>query len=353
MVVCTENDGSLRLDWPDEEYYYDLYVSMDGGQTFVNNPGEDEFTVYDLPVGDYDIRVKIGEDGCLTILDDINIKDFSHEVTRTWGHPTCGESDGWIELTWVKKVLSKIDISIDGGQSYTTVQAANEVYRIENLLKGNYDVRVKWSYAPYACPTQLDDVNLGVKTSNKDNLEINYVCKTNTNNCDRTELQLFQEDIGADRYQFRYRTFSNGWAPKWLNSTHRTSPSNTISNLPNITKVKVLGRVYCDGKWSAWSQQRHFNISPSKLANDMDNELINVYPNPANQLVTIDINGQEFETGTIQIYNLAGKEVQTTDLLASQNAVKLNVAGMDNGVYLVKVVTNGNAVNTQKLTIAH
>jgi len=342
---CTVNDGSLRLDWPDKEYYYDLYVSMDGGQTFVNNPGEDEFTANDLPAENYDIRVKIGENGCVTILDDINVLDLSHEVTRAWGHPTCGQDDGWIELTWVRK-LNKIDISIDGGNTYVEqIPAANEYYRFEGLTTGNYDVRVRWSWNEYECPLQLDDVNLGVQPPVSTDLSVSYNCVD--------DLQLNHNDIGANRYQFRYRTLSNGVWAAWKNSTHTTNISNTISNLPNLTKLKLRARVYCDSKWSGWGQTKHFNLPACKLGSDIDNALVSVYPNPANKQVTIDLEDREFENGTAIIYNLAGKQVQVENLIANQRANRLNVSGLANGAYLLKIITDGKETHLQKLTIAH
>jgi len=157
--VCSVNDGTLSIAYPNGVAYNDLFISIDGGVTFtaaVSNP----FVAEDLPVGDYDIKVKQGEAGCAITLDDVNIKDLSHEVSMGWEHPTCGNSNGVIELTWVKKALGKIDISINGGKNYKTVAAANEFYRFENLPKGKYDIRVKWTYAPFACATVVDKVNL-------------------------------------------------------------------------------------------------------------------------------------------------------------------------------------------------
>jgi len=188
-------------------------------------------------------------------LDDINIIDLSHQVKHKWTHPTCGNNDGWIELTWVKKALPKIDISIDGGQTYVSVQAANKVYRIENLAEGDYDIRVKWSYAPFACPTILGDVNL--RFSNQ--------CK--------------------------------------------------------------LGK------------------------NDLNQ--IQVYPNPANQQVRINLESATFRTGTIAIYNLAGKLIQANILAENQSATLLQVGTLSNGIYLIKTTTDGKQIGTQKLTIAH
>lgn len=158
--VCTSNDGSLTINWPNNTMYNDVYVSIDGGLTYESVGNNFSYTVNNLDAENYDVRVKLGAYGYGFILDDINIVDLSHEASRNWGHPTCGNSNGWLQINWVKKALNNIEISIDGGQNFVTVPAANEYYRVEDLPEGDYDIRLKWGYDPYACPTQLDDINL-------------------------------------------------------------------------------------------------------------------------------------------------------------------------------------------------
>ncbi len=161
MHVCTVDDGSLTIDWSNAPMYNDVYVSIDGGSTYESVANANSHSVYNLAADDYDVRVKLGAYGYGFILDDINIQDLSHDATRSWGHPTCGNSNGWLQINWVQKNPNlNMLISINGGQNYITVPSANEYYRVENLPEGDYDIRLKWSYAPFACPTQLDDINL-------------------------------------------------------------------------------------------------------------------------------------------------------------------------------------------------
>ncbi len=344
MHVCTTNDGSLEVSW-DSNVYNEIYISIDGGNTFTATTG-DSFSITNLGVGDYDIRVKEGENGCAITLEDINIQDLSHQVTRTWGNPTCGENNGWIELTWVKKALNNIDISIDGGVTYERVSAALEVYRFEGLTTGDYDVRVKWAYAPYACPTILDDVNLGVSKPGANGLRADYYCAND-------RLRLSEVNITADNYQFRYRTLSGGTWSLWKNSALTTNGIRNIYNLPNVTWAQVRLRVHCGGKWSVWSAPKKFNFPIQCKLGVATVSPVNIHPNPANQQVTIDLNGQEFETGTVTIFDLAGKEAQVNSLSANQSAARLNTSHLTNGIYLIKINTDGQEIHTQKLTIAH
>jgi len=348
MHVCTVNDGSLEVSW-NANVYDDIYISIDGGRTFTATTG-DSFSASNLPAYDYDIRVKEGENGCPIALEDINIRDLSHEVERSWGHPNCGENDGWIELTWLKKALNNIDISIDGGLTYTRVPAADEFYRVDSLTTGNYDIRVKWDYAPYACPTVLDDVNLGVAKPANSGLRASYHCTAN----DQLYLRLREVVIDADTYRFQYRTKNGGWSA-WKNTAITTNGSRNILNInPNITAVQYRVRVSCDGKWSGWGYTKTFTSSPPacRLSNDIDDNSINVYPNPANELVSVDIAGDIAKGSTVSIYNVAGKQVQANALMPEQKSIQLDVEGLTNGIYLIEVNT-GDKNYTQKLTIAH
>jgi len=350
MHVCNTNDGSLTINWS-SNLYNDIYVSIDGGRTFSSAPNG-TFFADNLSEGDYDIRVKEGENGCPVTLDDINIRDLSHEIAHNSGHPTCGESDGWIELTWVKKALNNIDVSIDGGQTYTRIPAADEFYRIDGLPTGDYDIWVKWDYALFACPTKLDDISLGVASPANSGIDIDYSCIND-------ELILSQTDIGAERYQLRYRTFQAGWAPKWINTKQIIAPNSqqqTVTHtivIPNLRKVKVMFRVMCDGKWSSWSLQRHFNLPACKLANDIDEALINVYPNPANQRVKVDITENIAEGSILSIYDMFGKRIQKSVLAVDQKSIQFNVKNLANGIYMIELNTSDDKIHTQKLTITH
>jgi len=341
--TCNIDDGAIGVTW-NANLYNNIYVSIDGGTTYSSTTGG-SFSASNLNFGTYDIRVKQGETGCPVTLDDANILDLSHEVTRAWGHPTCGQDDGWIELTWVKK-LNKIDISIDGGLTYEEqIPAANEYYRFDGLTTGNYDVRVRWTWNAYECPVQLDDVNLGVKPTATTDFSLSYDCVD--------DLQLIHEDIGANRYQFRYRTYSDGVWDGWKNSTHTTNLTNTISDLPDLTKVKVRSRVYCGGRWSAWGQTRHFNLPACRLGKNIENNFVSIFPNPASQLIQINLGKNVSENATISIYNLAGKQLITKTLMPKQSDVQLNVNDLSNGIYLVKIMADTKEIHTQKLTISH
>jgi poly(hydroxyalkanoate) depolymerase family esterase len=75
---------------------------------------------------------------------------------------------------------------------------------------------------------------------------------------------------------------------------------------------------------------------------DFNTSNSNVYPNPANDVITISIN--EFNQSEVKLYNSSGILVLTRKIIA--NSTKLDIHTLPNGLYLLNV-------NTEQGTVAH
>ncbi len=77
----------------------------------------------------------------------------------------------------------------------------------------------------------------------------------------------------------------------------------------------------------------------------------NVYPNPSNGLVTVEINGNT-QPVTVGVYNMVGQLVSETSLAANQ-AQQIDLSAAQGGIYLVRVsdVSTGALVATHKLIV--
>lgn len=74
---------------------------------------------------------------------------------------------------------------------------------------------------------------------------------------------------------------------------------------------------------------------------------MNIYPNPVvNQ---VNVNVEDYQNATLEIYNLLGEVVKSEEL--SSNRTSINVSGLTNGTYLVRVM-NGEKVSTKKIIIS-
>jgi hypothetical protein len=82
------------------------------------------------------------------------------------------------------------------------------------------------------------------------------------------------------------------------------------------------------------------NTSEDLLKNVSTN--ISVYPNPATDVLNININNSSFKNSEVVVYNISGVEVLKTNM--ANSSAQLNIENLSNGVYLVKV-TNQNGFN--------
>lgn len=78
-----------------------------------------------------------------------------------------------------------------------------------------------------------------------------------------------------------------------------------------------------------------------------------IYPNPAKDNATLDINLAQNSVAIINVVDLMGRNVidlGTKSMKAGQNTIDLNTSNLNNGMYFVKVASE-NGVVTKKITI--
>jgi hypothetical protein len=76
------------------------------------------------------------------------------------------------------------------------------------------------------------------------------------------------------------------------------------------------------------------------------NNLFNVYPNPATDMINVSFN--EVVNGTVSIINIAGKEVLSATVNGAQTSISTTT--LSSGVYYVQV-NNGNSTQIDKIVI--
>jgi len=92
-------------------------------------------------------------------------------------------------------------------------------------------------------------------------------------------------------------------------------------------------------------------LGGGKISADLSN--IEIYPNPANSILTINLEIDEFDKGEIKLFSLVGREVLSADIQSGVEKTTIDISNIENGVYIIKIITDGNETHTQKLTIAH
>ena len=69
------------------------------------------------------------------------------------------------------------------------------------------------------------------------------------------------------------------------------------------------------------------------------NPLFNLYPNPASDIVTLNIVNRNNDYLTLNIYNVTGTLVKSEML--KQNQRQINVRDLSNGIYMVSIKSKG------------
>lgn len=79
-----------------------------------------------------------------------------------------------------------------------------------------------------------------------------------------------------------------------------------------------------------------------------------VYPNPANEMVTISFNASQTDLNTINIYNMLGELVLTNQIQMTVgiNRFDIDLGNYHPGNYIVEINTNAGVL-TQKLQVTH
>jgi hypothetical protein len=73
---------------------------------------------------------------------------------------------------------------------------------------------------------------------------------------------------------------------------------------------------------------------------------LKVYPNPANDLLNVNISNANFKNSSITIYNVSGQQLMNSTM-SGANA-QLNIEDLSNGVYFVTVVNENGFLKTVK-----
>ncbi|ALJ06376.1 hypothetical protein APS56_15070 [Pseudalgibacter alginicilyticus] len=107
------------------------------------------------------------------------------------------------------------------------------------------------------------------------------------------------------------------------------------------TPSTILDEIRIGNTWQSVTDQPELSVSKNELESN-----INIFPNPANDYITINTKN-DFKVSSIEMFSLLGQKVLTqTELKNNQ----LNVSNLTRGVYLLKVSADGGSF-TKKIVI--
>lgn len=115
---------------------------------------------------------------------------------------------------------------------------------------------------------------------------------------------------------------------------------------------KIVLTVWCLGAFGALSAQHELNFSapdcpPASVGDVIDEESINVYPNPVRDEAVIEINGNNFSDLNVELYGLSGSLLETVSRTET-GRMRIDMSKYQQGVYFIRV-SEGNQVVRKKI----
>lgn len=116
-----------------------------------------------------------------------------------------------------------------------------------------------------------------------------------------------------------------------------------VYTIENFNPVDIAGFNMLHNNYGGSAYYDHFKIETDNLlVNDWNVSNLSVYPNPAKDILNIQLNSTE-SIATIEIYSLVGQKVKQT-----KSKSTLNVGDLKSGTYVLKIQTTEGKVYTRK-----
>ncbi|MBA3970777.1 MAG: T9SS type A sorting domain-containing protein [Bacteroidetes bacterium] len=122
----------------------------------------------------------------------------------------------------------------------------------------------------------------------------------------------------------------------------------TLSKIKDINEVRVVGFVQNKNTKEVYQAVMFTPTVTAGIGEDLLFTAIDVYPNPADEKVFIQIRDPEFR-GNIELTDITGRIIYST-IISGGSKVEINTTEISDGMYLIHC-TNGEKSTTKKLII--
>ncbi len=144
-------------------------------------------------------------------------------------------------------------------------------------------------------------------------------------------------------FDIEHSTDAKNWSPiAFLHSLAKDGNSSGLLNYTYTHNKPVQGKNFYRLKQTDY--QGSYEYSPVRMVNLEDGKEISIYPNPANEQVTLTgLKGNE----TIVIYDIPGRKLK--QVKSNNTDMTISLANLNAGVYQVHIISAGGTVATFKL----
>ncbi len=180
-----------------------------------------------------------------------------------------------------------------------------------------------------------------------------------------TDIYLFGYDMvfnnRANPYVMRIDQNGNGNCPNNVHDIVEHTPSVDVPVFPyfmnssaNQVSVGLNSIDYC----AQYNQQCNPQLKPGRpaavgsMANTLNGaKTVTIYPNPAQNEISVLIKGDNTEPATLTLVDYTGKVVKNLADIIPGNEVKISIDGLASGIYIAIVQQNGITLSTEKLSV--
>ena len=193
------------------------------------------------------------------------------------------------------------------------------------------------------------------KTDGTENGTIKVINATSLNNVSPNfSLQDKTFIVLNNKLIFEHNT-QQIWVTDGTNSGTQQLTNMGINNVPigvlAFQPIVYNNEIYFGGNYPTQGVELWKLTDNSLSTKDYNNAItqkLNIFPNPASNIVTIKMD-DEIEIENVEIYNLIGKKV-ISENVNNQKNIELNVSNLSKGIYVVKAKVN-NFIISKKLII--
>ena len=168
-------------------------------------------------------------------------------------------------------------------------------------------------------PVEPCDVPTGLHTTDIQNESINIAWDANSN---------------VNNWNVRYRQQD----AEWISATAATN-SYTITGLTGDTDYEIQVQAVCENGTSDWSTSITAHTTNVGIESWLENS-VTLFPNPAKEVVNVECT--MYNVQMVEVFDVFGKLITTVNDI--DNLTRINVAGLADGVYFVRVTTEKGVV---------
>ena len=172
-----------------------------------------------------------------------------------------------------------------------------------------------------------------------------------TNNIASTSTRLNWALVpGAFQYEVWYKKVTAAaWKKKFVaGSKNKLNIKNLQPDKEYVWKIRTICDTAGTDLLSDFSMDQFFTTLPLRTSSEEIS--FTVYPNPADQVITISLPDEIREDATLSIYNSVGQIIYSVSPENNDNAITINISSWPAGLYLV-ILNDNTGMMVQKIQV--